>query len=396
MEGWLKKKSPKMMGGLEQRHFRMVGPMLSYYKTEKDKEAKGVIPLRDVAVSVNGSILELDVGYRVYTLVAADAGSAQTWTTAIMQAKRNAHLNKTEAPAWAAAAEGGAFDEDDDASPAGVAKKASTKAKANKKALLAKKGDPEEEVEVANPFGAYASNYESGPIVDADDPNATVEQLEAAHAHHAQQIGAGLQRTLRMAQATRDVGASTLMQMHEQGEQLNRIATDEAKIKNNLETSDRILRTMGSLRGAFSNMVTGQYDKKGKNDRMRDLEHEARRPGAGGGAGGASGAGPSGEAQEGVLQGDEPIDAISRLMGDLKQQAVDMNHELKAQSNQLDDLADKTDSNMSHMVKNTNRARRIAGGTPTDNRQWAPESIVDSAKASARKAARDALRGKYM
>ena len=76
-----------------------------------------------------------------------------------------------------------------------------------------------------------------------------------------QGIESSLQRTLRLAQSTANVGANTLQQMHEQGEQLDRIARDEQKVKANLDTSDRILRTMGSWRGAFSNMVTGQYDK---------------------------------------------------------------------------------------------------------------------------------------
>ena len=46
MEGYLKKRSPKMGHELQKRFFRLNGLNLSYYKDEKDRDPKGVIPIR--------------------------------------------------------------------------------------------------------------------------------------------------------------------------------------------------------------------------------------------------------------------------------------------------------------------------------------------------------------
>lgn len=40
----------------------------------------------------------------------------------------------------------------------------------------------------------------------------------------------------RLASQTKEVGSSTLQQLHEQGEQMDRIARDNAKVKSNLDT----------------------------------------------------------------------------------------------------------------------------------------------------------------
>ena len=50
MEGYLKKRSPKVGHELQKRFFKLSGAMLTYYKDEYTlKDPKGVIPLRHAA-----------------------------------------------------------------------------------------------------------------------------------------------------------------------------------------------------------------------------------------------------------------------------------------------------------------------------------------------------------
>jgi len=251
MKGYLKKKSPKIGHEMQRRFFRLDGTMLSYFKDEKDHDPKGVIPISSLKdMTTNGMTIELDVGYRKYVLVAPEESALHAWKAAI-QAARGAPVAQEALPAWAAA---DPFDEDDEDSlvrPTPARRGARGKAKGG----AAAGGG-----EGANPFGCmvgtnseYAKKYTG---VDPNDDSASLEQIEGAIAHHEKGIEDSLQRTLRLADTTRGIGATTLQQMHEQGEQLDRIAKDEAKVKANLDTSDRILRTMGSWRGAFANMVS--------------------------------------------------------------------------------------------------------------------------------------------
>ena len=46
MEGYLKKESPALGRGMQERYFRLTGSTLSYYKDDKDSVAKGMISLR--------------------------------------------------------------------------------------------------------------------------------------------------------------------------------------------------------------------------------------------------------------------------------------------------------------------------------------------------------------
>ena len=75
-----------------------------------------------------------------------------------------------------------------------------------------------------------------------------------------------------------------------------------------------------------------------------------------------------------------------------------MGSELKGQSVQLDALTAATEDNSDHMAKNTARARKLAGGKPTDPTQFMEDkagSAAKDAKQSARKAALAGMRNKY-
>ena len=114
MEGYLKKRSPKVGHELQKRFFRLNGATLSYFKDEKSlSDPKGTIPLGCAAswepkgcsphagprgsqphcdnalsrahrsslkdLTINGLMMALDVGYRNYVLVASAETTAMAW-----------------------------------------------------------------------------------------------------------------------------------------------------------------------------------------------------------------------------------------------------------------------------------------------------------------------------
>ena len=125
--GWLKKRSPAIHQQLQSRFFALcpTTSSLRYYASEKEylgkKDPRGAIPLGAVqAVRVKGATLEVDVGYRVYSMDADDASAASAWKSAIEscrgadgKAAAPIHISATtaspkKAPAATAATGGGA------------------------------------------------------------------------------------------------------------------------------------------------------------------------------------------------------------------------------------------------------------------------------------------------
>merc|ERR1712063_109879 len=79
------------------------------------------------------------------------------------------------------------------------------------------------------------------------------------------------QRSLRLAEQTRDIQANTVMKLKEQGHQIERMQSDMDTIHNNMKQSERKLRSIESVWGSFANKVTSNrnssYKKKAHQDR---------------------------------------------------------------------------------------------------------------------------------
>ena len=103
-----------------------------------------------------------------------------------------------------------------------------------------------------NPFGAWA---DLGP--EAEDES--VEQIQGRIDGHAARIEESQRRMLQKAAEARQIGASTLEELHSQGEQLRQVGRAQDQVDANLATSDRLLRGMESWRGAFVNAVGGLF-----------------------------------------------------------------------------------------------------------------------------------------
>eukprot|EP00966_Prymnesium_polylepis_P310957 7184392-Prymnesium_polylepis.1 len=103
-QGWLKKQSPSAFAGLQKRWFSLKEGNLYYFKDDNEgKDAKGVIPLSALkGCSTSGPNIEIDVGYRVFKLVAASDSEAAEWATVLdrFRAKPKAAARMTVRRAW--------------------------------------------------------------------------------------------------------------------------------------------------------------------------------------------------------------------------------------------------------------------------------------------------------
>lgn len=192
-------------------------------------------------------------------------------------------------------------------------------------------------------------------------------------------MDAATQRMLKMAVATEEQGAATLEQMYEQGHQLRRIQDDQKRVDHNLDTSDRILKNMGSFLGwrtwGMSSKIAKSEQGKAKMGEIAegavDISdgggHAAAGAGAKGGGKGrckCSGASDALAAGAGGSSGGAPPDAfdvIGGIMGKLEQQALAMNAELKAQADDIDTVTEKTEHQQERVKKDTKRTAAVGG-----------------------------------
>ena len=93
MEGWLRKKSASPYVWLQYRWFSLRETSLSYFKDASGTDAKGVIPLRaikEVSTSRASFQIDIDTGYRLYTMYAESYDQAKEWAEKIQHARLKA------------------------------------------------------------------------------------------------------------------------------------------------------------------------------------------------------------------------------------------------------------------------------------------------------------------
>ena len=199
----------------------------------------------------------------------------------------------------------------------------------------------------ASPFGAWGAHAASSESQDLAGMQQRTEQ-------HVQQVKETERRILQKVEETRQIGASTLTQLHMQHEQLDRVATAQHEIDGNLATTDRLLRGMESWRGAFVNTVSGWFDSADINVPPPAVER------AGGGGGGRSA--PTASVwppQQSAAAELDSVGQISQVVSDLRTQAELINSELRGQSGQLDSINDVADRNAAGLQRNAQRTRNL-------------------------------------
>ena len=203
----------------------------------------------------------------------------------------------------------------------------------------------------ASPFGAWGAHAASS---ESDDLVTTQRRTE----HHKQQVKDTERRILRTVEETRQIGASTLAQLHVQHEQLDRVASATGQIDANLATSDRLLRGMESWRGAFVNTVTGWF---GSADGTAPPPAASRseRAGAAGGGGARTATTATWPPQQTAAAELDSLGQISQVVSDLRTQAELINTELRGQSGLLDGISDAADRNAAGLQRNAQRTRAL-------------------------------------
>jgi hypothetical protein len=178
-----------------------------------------------------------------------------------------------------------------------------------------------------------------------------------------------VQRSLRMAENTRQIGADTLEMLGKQGDQLRRIQEDMDDIGELQNRADRSMKSINSVSGAIANKFSRKKNRKdhlSKADKLREKEKTGRelymeeeeeeeqeharkhsnqhfrgRYNDRGDHGGANlykenFSHLSDETQTKIKETDKGLDRIADLLDDMKLIALDMGDEIKDHNRRLD------------------------------------------------------------
>mmetsp|Transcript_112560 Transcript_112560/g.168442 ORF Transcript_112560/g.168442 Transcript_112560/m.168442 type:complete len:209 (+) Transcript_112560:3-629(+) len=184
----------------------------------------------------------------------------------------------------------------------------------------------------------------------------------------AEQSTARMKDTLREANAARDVGQETMVNLRQQTETLQRVDDTLTANEDNLTFSARTLRGMSSLWGSFRNAVSKapkpveRPQRPASPPRPQRSTQGERAPTMG-----RDSAPPSkprqyddtlsGRVQTQIDQQDQDLDTLQGLLGDMKNMGVDMNKELDKQVGMLDRI-DTRATDQDHRIQKMNKQIR--------------------------------------
>lgn len=245
------------------------------------------------------------------------------------------------------------------------------KAKARQAANQAASSQVEDNEEVYDPLSKYDNSrvtndaFEYDPYADNPLRRAEQKELEQLVVKKSKEVTSDLRRALKVSEDTKNIGAQTLVTLHEQGEQLVRAHEKVVQMDQELSKGEKLLGKLGPM---FS---FGWKPKKGKKitgptytPGERTAYDTASRSELGLKKKGATARGDEGWEDEVGAERDEQddiLDAVSVNLADLKNMALDMGRELTSQEKAIDDLtADSTAMNTRQQAANS-RGRRILG-----------------------------------
>jgi len=218
----------------------------------------------------------------------------------------------------------------------------------------------------------------------------SVEEIYEEANSLASESNASAQRSLRLIEQTREIGASTMMRLRDQGTQIEQMQSDMDTVHNNMKQSERKLRSIESVWGTMANTVTSssnsRYKKKADADRkllrkrrkeekkslkIREQQWKERREADafnGRARDGMIARDPGSRNEEGsqeqqfyqtVDDTDQALDRIGNVLDDLKIIARDMGTELNEQNQRLDSLRYDVEKAQPRMDNSIKRARAI-------------------------------------
>jgi hypothetical protein len=233
-----------------------------------------------------------------------------------------------------------------------------------------------------------ARTDEYGELIDDRTAEDIYEEANAV----AMEGNKSAQRSLRLAEQTRDIQANTIMKLKDQGHQIERMQSDMDTIHNNMKQSERKLRSIESVWGSFANKVTSNrnsnYKKKAhqdrkimkkrkqeehKNKKIKESQWEEKRvadrknsrkkrdnmiqrdPGARGVE-----VGSQEEQFYAIIDDtDQQLDQLVGVLDDIKGISLDMGVELNEQNDRLDALRHDVDKAAPRMDSAIKRSRAI-------------------------------------
>lgn len=161
-----------------------------------------------------------------------------------------------------------------------------------------------------------------------------------------------LTRSIQTATEAREIGASTIIKLNEQGEQIQRNLHSMDVIDESLSRAQRLVRGMKSTVGAMKNVFTQERAQKTERDRMdgtligrpRSTQQSL-----------ASSTSPVSV----VETEDEQLNVLGGLLDDLNHQARDMNGLLRQQDIYVSELGARIDSTSVNLRTSTRDMRKI-------------------------------------
>lgn len=234
------------------------------------------------------------------------------------------------------------------------------------------------EVKTTSNSSGYASrNIYKNDFVDSGGvDNQSVQELEHYAAFKAEETTKSVNSALKIAVDIRESATDTMINLHQQGEQINRTHMAAANIEQDLSRGEKLL---GSLGGIFSRTwkpkkgqkLRGPTNIRDDSDRRKGnhLEQRERL-----GLGTNTNKGPSrsreplpesADAMQKVEyekeKQDDGLSELSDILGELKEMAVDMGSEIERQDKALNPLQDDVDE-INFRVRGANqRTRRLLG-----------------------------------
>lgn len=250
--------------------------------------------------------------------------------------------------------------------------------KGNQKVAQPGRSENEERGASSSSYSSYASaknTYKNGFRDSGGLENQSVQELEGYAAYKAEETSQKVNGCLKIAEEIREDATRTLVNLHQQGEQITRTHITAADIEHDLSRGEKLL---GSLGGLFSKtwkpkktrQIKGpvltrddSYIRRNNNIEQRQRLGLSSSPTK-------SRSNPRqypepASALENVqvekAKQDDALSDLSNLLGELKNMAVDMGSEIERQNKALDHLDDDVEE-LNFRVRGANiRGRRLIG-----------------------------------
>eukprot|EP00117_Sycon_ciliatum_P037446 scpid88622/ scgid28011/ Synaptosomal-associated protein 25; Super protein; Synaptosomal-associated 25 kDa protein &gt; Synaptosomal-associated protein 25; Synaptosomal-associated 25 kDa protein &gt; Synaptosomal-associated protein 25; Super protein; Synaptosomal-associated 25 kDa protein &gt; Synaptosomal-associated protein 25; Super protein; Synaptosomal-associated 25 kDa protein &gt; Synaptosomal-associated protein 25; Super protein; Synaptosomal-associated 25 kDa protein &gt; Synaptosomal-ass len=211
--------------------------------------------------------------------------------------------------------------------------------------------------------------------MDEQKARADIETMNQKADYLTDQSVDSTRRMRAMVEESGMVGTQTLVTLHDQGEQLDKIEGNLENMDADLKAAEKDLNQMEKCcglclcrcccnRGNDFGRTQGDLHKMayGKDNNNKSSVVTAQPTGSARGAGGAGGPMVQrvlNDAREDEM--DKNLGDVSSMLGNLKNMALDMGNELERQNDQLDRINTKADSNDVRLSMANDQAQRIRG-----------------------------------